>query len=205
MRSTEKKGVGLAIEDDQKPRRKHRRKLESEQAPVPVRVPVRKPLRVKTKKDHRNYAVKKHGLFCNPAKWVLDGRSSLAKTLAAIRRGLIDLFPTPGPDRAAMLLIDRVTFKQVRLAIYEVGDMAATAAACTPPLKKAGKGGGGHANSGGNFQKYLQLSNSFREDLRLLIQLAQRQSPVQTDPDLAQYLEMLKAAAKATPVNVERS
>jgi hypothetical protein len=189
------------MEEDVKPRRKHRRKNESERASVPAPAPIRKPMRVRTTKDHRNYAVKKHGLYCDPSRWALDGRCRLSKTLAAIRQGLIDLFPKPGPDKGAMMLVDRLTYKAVKLAIHEIGDMAATAEAFTPPLPSPADGGGGYTNSGGNLQKYLQLSNSFREDLRLLIQLAQRQAPTPSDPDLAQYLAMLKA----TPVNVERS
>jgi phosphoserine phosphatase len=104
-----------------------------------------------------------------------------------------------------MLLIDRLTFKSLKLALYELNDLTLVAEeAFTPRQETPGTAGGGNENSGANFQKYIQMSNSFREDLRLLYNMSKAQSPTQTDPDLKEYLEALRKAAKAQIVNVER-
>lgn len=163
-----------------------------------------KPLdRIRTKSNRavRLYSV----LWANPTSWVLDKRTNMSKSLCQVRDGLIGLFPAPGPDRAAMLLIDRLTFKSLKLALYELNDLTLVAEeAFTPRQETPGTAGGGNENSGANFQKYIQMSNSFREDLRLLYNMSKAQSPTQTDPDLKEYLEALRKAAKAQIVNVER-
>ena len=133
-------------------------------------------------KQGTNTPMVRHGLYADPAKWDLDGRTTLAKQLVLLRTGLAALFPD-GPDRAGALLIDRVVYKSLKLALYEATDLTSTEG--VPP---------------GSEMKYLQMSNSLREDIRLLTALAQRQAPAPGDPDLREYLESIRKAAKAQAV-----
>ncbi|MDP3181267.1 MAG: hypothetical protein Q8M54_00435 [Desulfobaccales bacterium] len=142
-------------------------------------------LRIPTKKGS-NTSMVRHGLYCDPAKWDLDGRTTLAKQLHQLRTGLAALFPD-GPGRAGALLIDRVVYKSLKLALFEATDLISMEE--VPP---------------GAEQAYLTMSNSFRADLQLLTTMAQHQAPAPGDPDLREYLETLKRAAKAQVVNVER-
>jgi hypothetical protein len=182
----------MTADKDNKKRIIRRRKavIRSEGDPKPVRV--------------------QSGLWSRPDKWGLDRRLALAKHLDRVRARLAALFPK-APDGAALLLIDRITYKSLKLAMFEALDLAAapetaTAATALTPQQKIQKSQvRGHGFPMGNFQRYIQMSNSLREDLRLLHQLANRQAPEPSDPDLAEYLATLRKAAKATPVNVERS
>jgi hypothetical protein len=136
-------------------------------------------------KQGTNTPMVRHGLYADPAKWDLDGRTTLAKQLVLLREGLAALFPD-GPDKAGSLLIDRLVYKSLKLALYEATDLTSTEG--VPP---------------GSEMKYLQMAGSLRADLQLLTTLAQRQAPAPGDPDLKEYLETLKKAAKAQVVKVE--
>jgi hypothetical protein len=145
--------------------------------------------RIATKKGASTPMIS-HGLYADPSRWDLDGRTTLAKNLGQLRAGLGGLFPD-GPDRAASLLIYRIVFKNLNLALYEATIINGLA----------------EATATGE-QKYLQMSGSFRADLQLLISMAKAQAPNQSDPDLMEYIETLKKAAKAQAVKfveVERS
>jgi len=138
-------------------------------------------------KKGANASMITHGLYCDPSKWEIDGRTLLAKQLNQLRAGLAALFPG-GPDKAGALLIDRIVYKGLKLALYEATDL--TSAEGVPP---------------GSEMKYLQMSNSLREDIRLLSAMAKAQAPSPGDPDLKEYLEALKRAARAVKfVEVER-
>ena len=148
-------------------------------------------------------------LWSHPNRWVLDKRLALAKHLDRVRAQLVDLFPKKNPGAAA-LIIDRIVFKQLKLAMFEGMDMAATAAATGPPgedthrPENQGSMALGHKFPTTTFQMYVSLSNSLREDIRLIFNMANRTAPEQSDPDLNEYLAELRKAAKATNVNVHR-
>lgn len=134
-------------------------------------------------KKYSQKSMVEHGLCADPSRWDLDGRTLLAKQLTAFRTGLEALF-RQGPDHAEKLLIDRVVYKAVKLALYEATDLF-------------GEDGVSPAAE----QRYLQMTNSFREDLRLLKAMARDQAPAR-DPDLQEYLETLRRAARAQVVKV---
>lgn len=127
-----------------------------------------------------------HGLHADIAKRKIDGRTGLGKALRQGREGLARLFPQ-GPNEAASLLIDRIVFKALKLALYEATDLK-------------GLAGAGAAAE----QRYITMSNSLREDIRLLSQMAQRQQAEPDDPDLKEYLEAIKRAAKAQVIRISQ-
>jgi hypothetical protein len=138
------------------------------------------------KKDVK-HPVTRHGLHADLSKRKIDGRSAVGRALNRISNGLAKIFPE-GPDMAASLLIDRICFKSLNLALYE-----ATIVNSLAEATQAGE------------QSYLSMSGSLRSDLQLLTSLAKSQIPNQSDPDLMEYLEAIKKAAKAQVVKVERS
>jgi len=125
----------------------------------------------------------KHGLYLELERYRVDGRSALGHALAKSRAALAELFPN-GPDAAASILIDRIIYKSLRVELFEGFDYATAQA--TP----------------GAVQYYVGLSNSLRNDLAALKEMAKAQAPASSDPDLAEYLETMKRAAKAQPVQV---
>jgi hypothetical protein len=125
-----------------------------------------------------------HGLCADLAKRKIDGRTAVGRALNRLRDGLARIFPE-GPDVAASLLIDRIVFKSLNLALYE-----ATVINGVAEVTATGE------------QKYITMSGSFRADLQLLTTLAKAQTPAPGDPDLKEYLETLKRAAKAQVVKV---
>jgi len=134
------------------------------------------------RKDAKNPVIV-HGLYADLAKRKIDGRTKLAKAMREARTGLIQLFPGGQTNAAAGLLIDRILFKALKLSLYETQDLK-----------------GMEGLSPGSEQRYLNMANSLREDIRLLTALAQKQTPEKEVPDLQEYLAALKEAGKGAAI-----
>lgn len=117
------------------------------------------------------------GLYSHLEKWKLDGRCKVVKALENAKAGLAQLFPQ-GVNGPAAMLIDRIVYKALKLSIFESMDLK------------------GEPMTPGSEQKYLNMANSLREDLRLLNALAQRQVPDKGVPSLEEYLAALKEAGR---------
>jgi hypothetical protein len=113
------------------------------------------------------------GLYSHIEKWTLDKRTKIYKALEAARGGLVAMFPQ-NPSPAACLLIDRILFKGLKLSIYERMEMQ------------------GVDTGPGAETRYLAMSNSLREDIRLLTNLTAKEPPEKGVPDLAEYLASLE-------------
>lgn len=129
------------------------------------------------RKDAKNPVIT-HGLYADLAKRRIDGRTKVGKALTEARYGLAALFPGGETNAAAAILIDRIAYKTLKLAMYEAQDLKGME--------------GVTASSEG---KYLSMSNSLREDIRLLMALAQKQAP-EAAPSLEDYLAGLKESGK---------
>jgi hypothetical protein len=114
------------------------------------------------------------GLAWQLERLKLDRRTKAAKALEAARNSLAALFPGE-LNAAAEILIDRIVFKALKLSIFE---------------RLAIKG---HVSPNGE-ETYIRLSNSLRDDLRLLMALADRKAPSEA-PDLNQYLKALRESS----------
>jgi hypothetical protein len=126
------------------------------------------------------------GLYAHYEKWKIDWRTTPGRLIKRGKAGLAELFPH-GVSAAAALLIDRVVYKALKLSIFETMD-----------LKGAELGAGAH-------QRYLNMANSLREDLRLLSAMAQK-PPRDDEETLPQYLARKAQeakAAKALPIKGE--
>lgn len=138
-------------------------------------------------RKNAKHPIIKTGLYSHIEKWAIDKRTRLYRSLEAARQGMLSMFPQ-GPNPAVLLLIDRMIFKGLKLGIYERMEM-----------RGADTGGPGAE------QRYLNMSNSLREDIRLFTALARAQAP-DRGPDLGEYLRNLKKAGKGiciTPVKME--
>ena len=131
-----------------------------------------------------NYVVK-HGLYLNLKKYRIDGRSALGQAIAKSKEAMKAMFPE-GPSAAASILIGQIIYKTIRLETFMNWDYATAEA--TPTA----------------LQHYTNLSNSLRKDLQVLMDMAKNQSPNQDDPDLKEYLESIKRAAKAEVIKVNK-
>lgn len=129
--------------------------------------------------------VRTTGLYADLQKRKIDGRTRVGKLLREAREGLAQMFPGGEVNAVCSLLIDRIAYKALKLVLFELQDLKGLPGV-TP----------------GSEQRYLQLSNSLREDLRLLVTQAQRQAP-DRGPDLVEYLGSLRKAGQGiciTPV-----
>lgn len=133
-------------------------------------------------KDIKPWSIK-HGLYLDLEKYRIDGRSALGQAIARSRAALLAMFPKEA-DAAANILIGQIIYKSLRIELFQNWDMATGEAKPTA------------------IQHYIILSNSLRNDLNTLMAMTQRQTLAPGDPDLKEYLETLKRAAKAQPVNV---
>jgi len=127
----------------------------------------------------------KHGLYVDLEKYKIDGRSALGQAIARAKEALGSIFPD-GPNAAAQLLIQRMVYKIMRLEVFENWDFT-TGEAGEAPIRN-----------------YVFLSNSLRKDLQLLCSMAKEQEVSKDDPDLKEYLETVKKAAKAEVVKVDK-
>jgi hypothetical protein len=123
-----------------------------------------------------------HGLYFRPDKFEIDHRSALGRALKDIVTSLLDRFPAQAPAMA-QLLAQRCAYKLVRAASYETFVLTGKEA---PALSAD--------------QDYLRLAGSIRADIQTLYLMAKDSAMVDQAPDLKEYLAMLKAAAKATPI-----
>ena len=102
-----------------------------------------------------------------------------------LRNALAGVFPN-GPSPAAALLIERMTYKALKMAMFEASDLQ------------------GAQVSDKAVGLYITLSNSFRMDLQVLQAMAGQTSPPD-DPDLREYLDTIRKAAKAEVIRVPRT
>ncbi len=140
------------------------------------------------KRKDAKHPIITHGLYADLARRKIDGRTKLAKALREARDCLIQLFPGGQTNAAARLLIDRIIYKALKLSLYEAQDLK-----------------GMEGISPGSEQRYLNMANSLREDIRLLTALAQRQHSGKEVPELQDYLATLKKAGRSfciTPVEL---
>jgi hypothetical protein len=133
-------------------------------------------------RKNAKHPVIKSGLYSHLEKWDIDKRTRVYRALDEARRGLLAMFPQ-GPTPAVCLLVDRMLFKGLKLSIYERMEIR-----------------GGDTGGPGGEQRYLLMANSLREDIRLLTNLAARQSPGQEFPDLEEYLQAIRRAGKAPKI-----
>lgn len=133
-------------------------------------------------KERGHLATFGHGLYFRPDKFEVDFRSHLGKTLKIIVSSLLDRFVSPAPAMAQLLAM-RTAYKLVRASSYENFVLSGKVA---PPLTAD--------------QDYLRLTGSIRADIQTLYLMSKDAGLVDQAPDLKEYLEMLKAAAKATPI-----
>jgi hypothetical protein len=126
-----------------------------------------------------------HGLYLSIERYRINGQSPLGAALNRVKAALGEMFPN-GPNGAARLLIKRMAYKIMRLEAFENWDMVTGEASPTAQ------------------QHYISLSNSLRNDLQTLANMAKQQSPESGDPDLREYLDTLKRAAKAQVIKVEK-
>jgi len=131
------------------------------------------------KRKNAKHPVIVHGLYADLAKRKIDGRTKLAKAMREARDGLTQLFHGGETNAAAALLIDRILYKALKLTLYEAQDLK-----------------GMDGISPGSESRYLNMSNSLRDDIRLLIALAEKQAPEKTVPDLHEYLAALEKKGK---------
>jgi hypothetical protein len=128
-----------------------------------------------------------HGLYFHPDKFAIDGRSTLGQALSKIVRNLLEPFPQPAPAMA-QLLAQRCSYKLVRAASYE---MSVISGNNTPALSAD--------------QDYLRLTGSIRSDIQAIYGMLKDGNLADRAPDLKEYLETLRKAAKAQVVEVERA
>lgn len=133
------------------------------------------------RKDAKHPIVRSTGLYIHLERIKLDRRLRSVQLMEKAREGLLELFPT-GVHAAASIIIDRVVYKALKLSIYEAMDIK-----------------GEFEMKPGSEQKYITMSNSLREDLRMLSTLADRKPPEAGVPSLSQYLASLKQAGQDEP------
>lgn len=124
------------------------------------------------------------GLYVNWQKWQIDGRTAAGRAVKRARATLGSIFPK-GPDVAANILIDRVTFKALKASIYEALSI------------------NGRKNLAGSESEYLALTNSLRNDIALLCKLADSQGTVSQAPELQDYLSSLREVGKTICFEVQ--
>lgn len=138
-------------------------------------------------RKNAKHPIIKTGLYSHIEKWAIDKRTRLYRSLEAARQGLLSMFPQE-PNPAVLLLVDRMLFKGLKLGIYERMEMQ-----------------GADTGGPGAEQRYLNMANSLREDIRLLTKLASNQSQ-EHGPGLMEYLDGLKKAGQGiciTPIKVK--
>jgi len=111
----------------------------------------------------------------------VDGRSFYAKRKKELIGKLLDHFKPPVPGTAEILA--NITAANLLLALRLEG------------LLHTGK------LAPSAFQDYLRLTNSNSANLVRLWNMAKDGAPGDQAPDLREYLAMLQAAAKATPIH----
>uniref|UniRef100_A0A7C5EL30 Uncharacterized protein n=1 Tax=Desulfobacca acetoxidans TaxID=60893 RepID=A0A7C5EL30_9BACT len=136
------------------------------------------------RRKNAKHPVIKTGLYSHLEKWDIDKRTKVYRALDEARRGLLGMFPQ-GPTPAICLLVDRILFKGLKLSIYERMEIK-----------------GGDTGGPGTEERYLKMSNSLREDLRLLTNLAAQQAPEREVPNLEEYLQAIRRAGKAPQVMI---
>lgn len=114
-----------------------------------------------------------HGLYLNLKKYKIHGKSALGHALRKSREALAAMFPN-GPDAAASVLITQIIYKAMRLESFIAWDYQ-TGEASPKALND-----------------YVAMSNSLRNDLTILVNLAQREAPAPQVPDLKDYLAGLQ-------------
>jgi hypothetical protein len=124
-----------------------------------------------------------HGLYFNIEKFVVDGRSSLGQSLKKLVESLLERFAAPVPA-IAQLLAQRTAYKLLRAASFEAFVLSGIEA----PGQSADA-------------DYLKLTGSIRADIQTLYVMSKDAAPGDKTPDLKEYLEMLKKASQATPIN----
>ena len=104
----------------------------------------------------------KHRLYAKIDLNAIDGRTHVGKAITALKKELRDYIgePTPGSE----LLIQRITYKAIKLSLYEVS--------CLTDLKPE------------ESDHYLPMANSLRLDLAALGHMAGQARA----PDLRDYL-----------------
>jgi len=127
----------------------------------------------------------RHGLYLDLEKFRIDGRSALGQALSRSKAALAGIFPN-GPDAAASLLINQITWKALRLELFMSWDLTTGEAKPTA------------------IDHAVNLSNSLRKDLTALKDMAKNQAPASDDPSLKEYLETISKAAHAQVVKVDR-
>jgi hypothetical protein len=128
-----------------------------------------------TTKRKSRHPVITHGLYSHLESVKLDGRTKVVQALQTAREALALLFPQ-GVNAPAAMVIDRIVYKALKLSLYEAHELS-----------------GGAVAPGGEV-RYLTMSNSLREDLRMLAALAEKKPHEPQIPSLEQYLSSLRQA-----------
>jgi hypothetical protein len=120
----------------------------------------------------------RHGLCVDFKKFRIDGRSTLGRTVKENLRALLSCF-NGAPPVAAQLLAKRTAFKMIQASVFE-REATFSEQALAPSAD----------------ERYLKLTNSIREDVKLLHMMArdlkQAQRPTKKPQDLDRYLKAKK-------------
>jgi hypothetical protein len=125
-------------------------------------------------KRDRNWPEKKggrpasHGLFRKIDMERVDGRTQVGMTINHLKNELREFVADSSPSTE--LLITRITYKAVRLMLYEARVLSGE----NPEALES------------EAAQYLPMANSLRVDLQVLSQMAGK--PKDEAPDLAQYV-----------------
>lgn len=110
----------------------------------------------------------KHGLYRKIDMKKIDGRTDLGKTINGLKNEMRAFVNDPSPSTE--LLIQRITYKAIRLTLYEHRML-------TDPQASENEA-----------VAYIPMANSFRADLKTLSELAGKKAEEET-PDLKKYIE----------------
>lgn len=127
------------------------------------------------------------GLYLQIDRWRVESNSPLGNAISQVRSALGRVFPD-GPPPPARILIKRMTYKILRLEAFENYDYHNADDKEWPR----------------SMHMYITLSNSLRSDAKLLMEMAREQEVKPSDPDLQEYLDTIKKAAKAQVVKVDK-
>ena len=115
------------------------------------------------------------GLFFDPRKHFLDGRTRIAKIIKNVSEHLLEHFPEPIPA-GAILIAKQASYKALRLRAFEHHILITM----KTPAKTTD-------------ESYISLSNSLTQDIKLLHQMARDHTPVNKVPGLDEYLRSCNA------------
>jgi hypothetical protein len=126
----------------------------------------------------------KHGLYCDPSKVKVDGRSFFGKLKKTIKNHFLESFKGT-PSALAQALADGAAANLILAKNFQASFLK------------------GEKLPSSILRDYVGLWNSISRDLQALSQMAKESGAKDSSPDLQEYVEALKKAGKATPTVVK--